>query len=227
MEFKVIAHIHTDFPDKFGIPRQSAISEHLSGIITFLPEYRSMDAVRGLEGYDYIWLLWHFDVPQKDAFTATVRPPRLGGNERMGVFATRSPFRPNPIGLSCVKLDEIRTGRDGPQLIVSGIDLRDQTAIYDIKPYLPYADAHPDAACGFAGQVQHQALQVIFPEHLQALLPPKKVPGAIEMLSQDPRPHYQDDPERIYGVSYAGVDIRFRIAGQICTVCDIVPVKAP
>lgn len=221
MEITPIAYIHTDFPEKFGIPRQSGISNSLKGIITFEPEYRNPEALRGLDGYDYLWLLWQFEVPRKSGFTATVRPPRLGGNERMGVFATRSPYRPNPIGLSCVKLEEIRSTAEGPVLVVSGIDLRDHTPIFDIKPYLPYADAHPEAAAGFSDDVRGAQLEVDFAEHLKAKLPAEKQQAVIDLLSQDPRPHYQDDPERIYGVSFAGHNIQFRIVGSTCTVISI------
>lgn len=168
---KRIGYIYTDFPEKFGIPRQSGLVEELKGKIVFEPAYRTADAVRGLEGFNYIWLLWEFEGVKRDSWSATVRPPRLGGNKHMGVFATRSPYRPNPIGLSSVKLDRIELTEQGPVLYVSGIDLRNRTPIFDIKPYLPYVDCHPDAVDGFAGEVKEYALEVVFPEELLARIP--------------------------------------------------------
>lgn len=222
---KTIARIKTDFPDKFGIPRQSSRSYDLKGTIVFMPEYRTPDAVKGLEGFDFIWLLWKFDVPQKDGFTATVRPPRLGGNVRMGVFATRSPFRPNPIGLSCVRLDGIEYTEEGPVLSVSGIDLKDGTEIYDIKPYLPSYDSHPEAKEGFTKDSVHYQLSVDFPEELLNRFPEEKRTGIIAVLRDDPRPSYQDDPARIYGVSFAGFDVRFTVDGMNLTVTDVLPLS--
>lgn len=220
---EIIARMHTDFPEKFGIPRQSGIVEELKGTIVFEPEYRSNDAVKGLEGFDYIWVLWHFDGTQRENWSATVKPPRLGGNTHMGVFATRSPFRPNPIGLSCVKLDGVEFTVSGPVLHVSGIDLRDQTGIYDIKPYLPYVDCHPKARGGFAGEVQDYALEVEFPEELLEYFPESKRKAIVEVLRQDPRPSYHDDPNRKYGVSFAGFDVHFKVREKKLTVFEVVP----
>lgn len=219
---KRIGYIYTDFPEKFGIPRQSGLVEELKGKIVFEPAYRTADAVRGLEGFNYIWLLWEFEGVKRDSWSATVRPPRLGGNKHMGVFATRSPYRPNPIGLSSVKLDRIELTEQGPVLYVSGIDLRNRTPIFDIKPYLPYVDCHPDAVDGFAGEVKEYALEVIFPEELLARIPERKRRAIVEVLKQDPRPSYQEDPERKYGVSFAGFDIRFTVRGNILTVFEVV-----
>lgn len=185
---KIIAHIETDLPEKFGIPRQSGLAENLKGTIVFEPEYRNPDALRGLEGFNYIWLLWQFEDTARQGWSATVRPPRLGGNTHMGVFATRSPFRPNNIGLSSVKLESIEMTNRGPLLHVSGIDLRNGTPIYDIKPYLHYADCHPDATDGFAGDGIFHRLQVVFPQKLLTLLPEDKRASALEILALDPRP---------------------------------------
>ena len=192
---KTIAHIKTDFPEKFGIPRQSSRLYDLKGEILFIPEFRHPDAVKGLDGFDYIWLLWKFDVPEKDNFTATVRPPRLGGNVRMGVFATRSPFRPNPIGLSCVHLDSVELTGNGPVLKVSGVDMKDGTKILDIKPYLPSYDSHPDAKEGFTKDSIDHHLEVNISDDFLALFPREKRAGILGLLADDPRPSYQDDPE--------------------------------
>ena len=215
---KPIAIIKTDFPEKFGIPRQSSRIPELKGTVIFQPEYRSFDAVKGLEGFDYLWILWRFDIPENREFTATVRPPRLGGNTRMGVFATRSPFRPNPIGLSCVHLDEIEKSPEGPLLHVSGVDMKDGTEIYDIKPYLPAYDSHPDAKEGFTGDSKEYHLEVIFPEELLNRFPEEKRAGILSVLSDDPRPSYQDDPERIYGISFAGFNVQFQVKHSVLTV---------
>ena len=214
---KPIAHIRTDFPEKFGIPRQSGLVPGLCGRVVFLPAYRNPDALRGLEGYSHIWLLWEFSEAKRDTWSPTVRPPRLGGNRRMGVFATRSPFRPNPIGLSCVRLLAI----EGTDLVVEGADLLDGTPIYDIKPYLPYTDAHPEATAGFAGEVFEDRLAVDFPAALLNKLPPEKRESALALLRADPRPSYQEDEERIYGKPYAGYDIRFQVAGDTLTVVAV------
>lgn len=220
---KIIAKIETDFTEKFGIPRQSGLVEELKGTIVFEEEYRNPEALKGLEGYDYIWLLWKFEGVEREHWSVTVRPPRLGGNKHVGVFATRSPFRPNPIGLSCVKLESIELDRvKGPLLHVSGIDLRNQTPIYDIKPYLPYADCHPDARGGFAQEVQDYALQVEFPAELLQKIPLQKQKAVIEVLKQDPRPSYHNDPTRIYGMQFAGFDIRFLVDGNLLIVTEIV-----
>lgn len=221
--FTRIARIRTDFPEKFGIPRQSGLVPELTGRIVFEPDYRQPDAVKGLEGYDYLWLLWHFDGTRRAHWSATVKPPRLGGNTRMGVFATRSPFRPNPIGLSCVKLEKVEITEDqGPVIWVSGVDLKDGTWIYDIKPYLPYADAHEGARGGFSDGAGGHRLKVIFPPELLSLLPADRQEAAVKMLMQDPRPAYQDDPNRRYGVSFAGHDIRFFVRGDELNVVEVV-----
>ena len=222
MELKVIARIHTDFPEKFGIPRQSGLVDSLKAKIIFEPEYRNPEAVKGLSGFDYIWLLWEFEVPKKEGFAATVRPPRLGGNERMGVFATRSPFRPNPIGLSSVRLERIElTDTVGPVLYVAGADIRDNTPIFDIKPYLKYADAHIDATEGFAQNPGFEELEVDFDDELLNKLPEDKRESAIKLLTLDPRPSYQVDPDRQYGMCYAGYNIRFRVSGNLLTVTGV------
>ncbi|MGN0267145.1 MAG: tRNA (N6-threonylcarbamoyladenosine(37)-N6)-methyltransferase TrmO [Lachnospiraceae bacterium] len=221
---EIIAHIHTDFPAKFGIPRQSGLVEELKGRIVFEPEYRNPDAFRGLEGYSYIWLLWKFSGTKRHSWSATVKPPRLGGNKRMGVFATRSPFRPNDIGLSSVKLERMELDSEfGPVLHVAGADLMDGTAIYDIKPYLPYTDSHPDALSGFAGDVLDYELQVDFPDCWLSMIPKEKQEAIIAVLKQDPRPSYQNIPDRIYGVEFSGFDVRFTVQDQRLTVCEVVP----
>ncbi len=219
---KIIARIETDFPEKFGIPRQSGLVESLKGTIVFEPEYRNKDALKGLEGYNYIWLLWQFEGVERDNWSVTVRPPRLGGNVHMGVFATRSPFRPNPIGLSSVKLESIELdSARGPLLHVSGIDLRHNTPIYDIKPYLPHVDSHPDASGGFAAEVKDYELQVVFPEELLVRIPEEKRQAIMDVLKQDPRPSYHNDPERVYGVSFAGFNVKFTVEGTVLTVKDV------
>ena len=219
---KIIARIETDFPEKFGIPRQSGLVEELKGTIVFEPEYRNKDALKGLEGYNYIWLLWQFEGVERDTWTVTVRPPRLGGNTHMGVFATRSPFRPNPIGLSSVKLERIEFDTErGPILHVAGVDLRHNTPIYDIKPYLPYVDCHTDASGGFAHEVKDYVLQVVFPETLLEHIPKDKRQAIIGVLKQDPRPSYHNDPTRQYGVSFAGFNVRFVVEGDVLTVVAV------
>ena len=223
-ELKIIAHIHTDFPQKFGIPRQSGLVNDLVGRIVFEPEYRTEDAVRGIEGYDYLWLLWAFEGTERAHWSATVTPPRLGGRRTMGVFATRSPFRPNPIGLSSVRLERVEMTEQGPVLVVFGADLRDNTPIYDIKPYLAYTDSHPDAREGFAGRVKDKALEVVFPPEWLCKLPESKQEAALAVLSQDPRPAYHED-ERRYGVSFAGFDIRFHVCKGVLEVCEVVPLR--
>ena len=212
---KKIATIHTDFPTKFGIPRQSGLVEELKGRIVFEPEFRSPDAIRGLDGFSHLWLLWKFNTP-KNSGSLTVRPPKLGGNVRMGVFATRSPFRPNNIGLSCVRLEKI----DGADLIVSGADLMDGTEIVDIKPYVPYADCHPDAVGGFSKDGSER-LKVVFSDGMMSKIPENKRAALIKVLELDPRPQYQDDPERVYGFGFAGYEVRFTVDGGILTVREI------
>ena len=222
MTLKVIAHIHTAFPTKFGIPRQSGLVDSLRGEIVFTPEYRSPDAVRGLEDFSHIWLVWQFSGAVRDSWSPTVRPPRLGGNTRMGVFATRSPFRPNPLGLSSVKLEAIEVRPEvGPVLIVRGADLMDGTPIYDIKPYIPYADCHPDAAAGFTAQTQFHHLDVACPEALWARVPADQRDGLRGVLENDPRPSYQHDPERVYGMEFAGLEVHFQVDGSTLTVTGI------
>ena len=219
---KIIARIHTDFPSKFGIPRQSGLIPSLEGMIVFEPEYRNEDSIRGLEGFSHLWLIWKFSEAVLDTWSPTVRPPKLGGNARMGVFATRSPFRPNPIGLSSVKLDKVETDPElGPVLFVSGADLMDGTPIYDIKPYIPFTDSHPDAIGGFADEHKDDYLTVNFPSELLCLIPPEKQETLKSVLALDPRPSYQNDPERIYGLEFAGFDIRFNVNEQELTVCDV------
>lgn len=209
--FKRIAKIYTDFPTKFGLPRQSGMSDALKGTIVFEPEYRRVEAFRGLEGFSHIWLLWEFSEAKRDSWSPTVRPPRLGGNARMGVFATRSPFRPNPIGLSCVKLDAVeQVASLGVVLHVSGIDMMDQTPIYDIKPYLPYTDAYPDAEAGWTASADKRLLDVLFPDELLERLPIEKREGALAFLSHDPRPAYSSS-DKVYKVEYAGYDIAFSV----------------
>lgn len=216
MELKRIAVIYTDFPDKFGIPRQSGLTG-AKGRIVFEEEYRLEEAVRGLEAFSHLWLLWGFSKVKKEKFRPTVRPPRLGGNKRIGVFATRSPFRPNPIGLSCVRLTAVQKhSEEGPVLYVEGVDILDGTPIYDIKPYLPYVDSHPNASGGFAQQRKDYALEVAIPEELEEKIPEEHRRVVHEILAQDPRPSYQKDPDRVYGMSYAGLEIKFRVdEGQL------------
>lgn len=221
--WKVIAKIETDFPTKFGIPRQSGLVEGLRGRIVFEPEYRNQDAVRGLEDFSHVWLLWGFSESKREKWSPTVRPPRLGGNTRMGVFATRSPFRPNPIALSSVRLEGVQIEEKlGPVLYVSGIDMMDQTPIYDIKPYLPYVDSHPNARGGFAEKRADYALEVVFPEPLLEKLPVEKQKAIIEVLKQDPRPAYHADELREYGMAFAGFDVRFRVADGVLTVFEVI-----
>lgn len=223
MELKVIARMHNDFPAKFGIPRQSGLVDALKGRIVLEPEFRNPDVFRGLEGFSHIWLLWEFSKNRHANWSATVLPPRLGGKTHMGVFATRSPFRPNPIGLSSVRLERIEwETKEGPVLHVLGDDLMDGTPIYDIKPYLPYADCHTDALGGFADEVKDYALIVVFPEEWLSVLPERFHESVKGILEQDPRPSYHDDPERRYGVAFGGYDIRFRVQDGILTVCEVV-----
>lgn len=219
---KIIAHINSDFSEKFGIPRQSGLVEALRARVVMEPEFRCAAAFQGLEDYSHIWLLWQFSENLRSAWSPTVRPPRLGGNRRMGVFATRSPFRPNPIGLSCVRLERIAwNGEQGPVLYVAGADLLNQTPIYDIKPYLPHVDSRPDARGGFAAAAAGYELQVEFPEEWLKEVPADKQEAVIGILKQDPRPAYQNDPQRIYGVTYGGRNIRFWVRDGVLTVCGV------
>lgn len=222
MELKVIADIHTDFPEKFGIPRQSGLIEGLRGKIVFRSAYRTAEAVRGIEGFSHLWLLWGFSKVTRKGWSATVAPPRLGGKKKMGVFATRSPYRPNPIGLSSVKLDRVEIDPVlGPVLYVSGIDMLDGTPIYDIKPYLPYADCHPNAEGGFGSEVLDHHLRVVFPTELLELLPAEERDNVIAILSEDPRTAYIHDDTREWGVSYAGYNVLFYVKDDILTVCGV------
>lgn len=222
MELKPIAYIYTDFPTKFGIPRQGNLVRGLLGKIVFEPEFSDAAVLRGVEEFSHLWLLWGFSANKKEHWSATVRPPRLGGNERKGVFATRSPFRPNPIGLSVVELDRVeRNQSEGLLLFVKGADLMDGTPIYDIKPYLPHIDSIPDAAGGFAAEKNDYQLRVVCEERLLELLPLEKRAPLLEVLSQDPRPSYHDDPERIYGFVFAGFEVKFRVAAGQLTVVSI------
>ena len=220
---KIIARIYTDFKEKFGIPRQSGLAEGLVGRIVFEEEYRRPEALRGIDGYSHLWLIWNFSECERDTWSPTVRPPRLGGNRRVGVFATRSPFRPNPIGLSSVRLLGVEhTDTEGDVLLVSGADLLDGTPIYDIKPYLAFTDSHPDAICGFADGVRDYKLTVDFPKELADLIAAEKLQGLITLLENDPRPSYQDDPERIYGMLFSEREIKFRVEGDRLIVTDII-----
>ena len=219
---KMIARIRNDFPTKFGIPFQSGFVEELTGTIVFEPEYRNPDALRGIEEFSHIWLIWEFSEAVRDHWSATVRPPRLGGNERLGVFATRSPFRPNPIGLSSVRLLGVEWDtKEGAVLHVGGADLMDGTPIYDIKPYIPN-DIHPDATQGFIGRKEMPRLRAKVPEEILSGFPEEKRAALLKVLEADPRPRYQNDPERVYGMSFAGFDVRFKVDGEVLTVCEIV-----
>ncbi len=219
---KIVAKIHNDFKEKFGIPRQSGLSGELLSRIVFEPEYRNPDALRGIEGYSHLWLIWQFSEAIREEWSPTVRPPRLGGNKRVGVFATRSPYRPNPIGLSSVRLEGIETTKDeGTVLIVSGADLLDGTPIYDIKPYLAYSDSHPDAIGGFADPVREYALKVDFCKELLSKVKVSKQKSLIQILEQDPRPSYQNDAEREYGMRFADYEIFFKVDGDTLTVTRV------
>ncbi len=221
LTIRPVAHIRTDFPSKFGIPRQAGLAETLEGTVVFEPEYRIDEALRGLEGFSHLWLIWGFSENAGRGWTPTVRPPRLGGNTRMGVFATRSPFRPNGLGLSCVRLLSIQKDPSlGMTLQVAGADMVDGTPIYDIKPYLPYADSVPDAFGGFAPDAG-QLLEVDFPPLLEEKVPPEKRPGLRAVLAHDPRPRYQEDPDRVYGMSFAGLEIRFQVRDGLLRVVDV------
>lgn len=218
----VIAVMHSDFPTKFGIPRQSGLAEALQSTIVFEPSYRNPEALRGIEGFSHLWILWQFSQAVRQDWSPTVRPPRLGGNTRMGVFATRSPFRPNAIGLSCVRLLSVEHTQDmGTVLHIGGADLMDGTPILDIKPYIPYCDAHPEAMGGFTQDAGDFILEVDFPENLKQRLPAEKQEAICQVLSHDPRPSYQKDSDRVYGLSFAGHDIRFTVKDKVLTVVDV------
>jgi len=226
MEIRPIAYFRSPMTSKFGIPRQSGLVNELTGSIVFEPNYRRMEAIRGLEDFDYLWLIWEFSEnrsQESEVRSLTVRPPRLGGNKRMGVFATRSPFRPNNLGLSCVRIDRIEEDKKlGPVIYVKGADLMDGTPIYDIKPYVTYADSHPEARSGFVDESDWQALEVVIPETVSKLLSADEMASLRKVLALDPRPHYQEDPERIYGMPYGGYDIRFKVDGKVLTVVDCI-----
>ena len=226
VEFRVIAHIENDYKEKFGIPRQSGLVESLVSRIVFEPEYRNPDAFRGIEGYSHLWLLWHFsEADRGDEWSPTVRPPRLGGNTRVGVFATRSPFRPNSVGMSSVKLERFEVDKVlGPVLYVSGADLLDGTPIFDVKPYLAYVDSHPEAKDGFALNQKEGTLSVEIPTEWLEMVPKEKQEGLKELLSQDPRPQYQNDPERVYKMKFGEQEVWFRVEDgklKVCNVCDV------
>ena len=224
MNIEPIAYFHSPLTSKFGIPRQSGLADRLPGRIVFTPDYRRAEAVRGLDGFDYLWLIWEFSANSGGMAkpSLTVRPPRLGGNERIGVFASRSPFRPNGLGLSCVRIDKVElTPDEGPVIHVLGADLMDGTPIYDIKPYVAYADAHPDARSGFVDRHDWQPLQVDIPRELAGLFSDVELRAVGEVLSQDPRPRYHDDPGRVYGMPFGGRDVKFRVAGGIVHVVGV------
>ena len=222
MEIQPIAHFESPFTSKFGIPRQSGLVPSLTGRIVFTPEYRKTEAVRGIEDFDYLWLIWEFSANSDAQKSLTVRPPRLGGNQRMGVFATRSPFRPNNLGLSCVRLDHVEHNvKLGPIIYVRGADLMDGTPIYDIKPYVAYADAHPDARSGFVDTTEWKPLKVELSDTLAARIPKDQIPSLLATLEQDPRPRYHDDPDRIYGMPFLNLDIRFKVSNNTLTVVEI------
>lgn len=223
VEFRVIAHIENDYKEKFGIPRQSGLAESVLSRIVFEPEYRKPEAFRGMEGYSHLWLLWYFSEADRGTqWSPTVRPPRLGGNIRMGVFATRSPFRPNAVGMSSVKLERLEFQKElGPVLYVSGADLLDGTPIFDVKPYLAYVDSHPEAKDGFALNRKEGTLNVVFPKQWLLLVPEEKREGLVELLSQDPRPQYQNAPERIYKMRFGAQEIWFQIDNGVLTVCRV------
>ena len=224
MEITPIAFIHTEFPEKFGIPRQSGLATSLRGKIVFAPEYRNADALRGLQDFSHLWLIWEFSANStRGQWQPTVRPPRLGGNERMGVFATRSPFRPNPLGLSCVEIDSIELDtQDGPVIYVKGADLMDGTPIYDIKPYIKYADSRPHAICGYVDNLQERKLKVVLPQEISSAVKDRTVlESLVQTLSLDPRPSYHNDPEREYGLSFAGMNVRFKVSSGVLTVTHL------
>ena len=220
MKLSPIAYIHTEFSEKFGVPRQSGLAGSLCGTVVFEPEYRSPEALRGLDGFSHLWLIWGFSANRHGEWQPTVRPPRLGGNERMGVFATRSPYRPNPLGLSCVEIERI--DMDAATIYVRGADLMDGTPIYDIKPYIRYADSRPDAVCGYVDSLEERHLDVMLPESEKSKIKDPEVRAAlIQTLSLDPRPSYHNDPSREYGLSFAGFNVRFKVDGERLIVISV------
>ncbi|MBR3306600.1 MAG: tRNA (N6-threonylcarbamoyladenosine(37)-N6)-methyltransferase TrmO [Lachnospiraceae bacterium] len=221
MEIEPVAHIYTPFPEKFGIPRQSGLAPSAEGRIVFTPKYRQPDSVRGLEEYSHLWIIWDFSENHKSGWRATAAPPKLGGRKRVGVFACRSPFRPNPLGLSCVTIKEVVPDtEEGPVIIVGGVDMLDGTPVFDIKPYLPYSDAHPEAKGGFSSDGEHR-LQVVFAEEIAAEIGEEKLTSVEDVLKADPRTAYIHDPERLWGVSYDGMNIRFTVDGEVLTVREV------
>ncbi len=218
----VIARVRNDFPTKFGLPRQSGLIDTLRSVVVFEPAYRNPDALRGLSGYSHIWLIWGFSAFARGGWSPMVRPPRLGGNKRVGVFATRSPNRPNPIGLSCVRLEAVEQSPQGDVLVISGADMMDGTPVFDIKPYLPYADCRPEATSGFTDDTAFVPLRVVFPEAWLVMVPEAQRETLLSVLASDPRPAYQSDPSRVYGFGYAGMDVRFTVTDGVLTVCEIV-----
>lgn len=224
MEIRPIAIVRSDFPEKFGIPRQSGLAAELRARIVFETKFRNADALRGLDGFSHIWLIWEFSAnAQNKDWQPLVRPPRMGGNRSIGVFASRSPFRPNPLGLSCVEVDKIELdSADGPVIYVKGADLMDGTPIYDIKPYIKYADSRPHAICGYVDELKERVLKVVFPQEMVHKIDDKtRLPALLQVLSLDPRPSYHDDPERVYGLSFAGHNIRFKVEGSVLEVTDV------
>ena len=223
MQIDPIAYFRSPFKSKFGIPRQGGLAKSLSGRIVFEPAYRHAEAVRGLEAFSHLWIIWEFSANRHELSGLTVRPPRLGGNERVGVFASRSPFRPNPLGLTCVYINKVEIDAAlGPVIHVGGADLMDGTPIYDVKPYVGYADCHPDARCGFVDETAWTGLQVDIPDRIAASLSAEELEGLREVLALDPRPRYHDDPERVYGMPFASHDVRFKVSGEILTVVDVI-----
>ena len=215
---KIIARIQNAYDGKFGVPRQSGLAEQVISTVVFEPEYRVAEALRGIEEFSHLWLIWSFHRAERETWSPTVRPPRLGGNRRVGVFATRSPYRPNAIGLSCVKLVGVEKGKDGTVLKVAGADLMNGTPIYDIKPYLPYTDCRTEATGGFTDRTEKRTVRVKIPEETARTMDPEELEALKAVLGEDPRPAYQDDPERIYAFEFAGRCIRFRVAGDVLTV---------
>ncbi len=221
MIIEPIAYIKTDFPEKFGVPRQSGRASEALGRIFFTEKYSSREAIRGIEEFSYLWLIFDFSLSHSSSFSPTVRPPRLGGNKRVGVFASRSPFRPNSLGLSCVKLERIEESEKGAVLVVSGVDMTDGTPIYDIKPYIPYADCKTDAKGSFAEENKAHRLAVVFPDKLLDIMPQEKSNALIQCLADDPRPSYQDDAERVYGMKFSSFNVNFTVKGETLTVTDV------
>ena len=227
MEISPIAVIRTGFPEKFGVPRQSGLASSLRGRIVFNEGYRDPASLKGLETFSHIWLIWEFSCNRHNDWHPTVRPPRLGGNASVGVFASRSPFRPNPLGLSCVEIEHIDLdSSEGPVIYIKGADLVDNTPIYDIKPYIRYADSRPEAVCGYVDALEERSLKVVFPSELSAKIADTEViPSLVETLRLDPRPSYHDDPQREYGLSFAGYNIRFHVSGNVLEVTDVTPIE--